>query len=76
MHTEDTNKKFRRWPPRVKRRRPRNIPEHPSSEAVKPHEAKPYEAEPCEAEPQADADKSVRISYRSRRLPTPDNGDA
>ncbi|HET8700906.1 MAG TPA: hypothetical protein VFL97_04475 [Nitrococcus sp.] len=66
MRTEDANKKFRRWPPRVKRRRPHNPPTHSTSETAKPHEA----------EPQSGSDKPVRISYRSRRLPTRDSGGA
>lgn len=71
MRTEDANKKFRRWPPRVKRRRPRNASEHLSPDHL-PSEA----AKPREPEPQAGSDKPVRISYRSRRLPTRNNDDA
>lgn len=65
MRTEDTTKKFRRWPPRVKRRRPRNLPVQPP----------PEEAESQASERPVSTDKPVRISYRSRRLPTDDNGN-
>lgn len=66
MRTEDANKKFRRWPPRVKRRRSRNTPSHPSPEVA--HTGVP------EAE-SVPANKAVRISYRSRRIPSRGNGD-
>ena len=36
MRTDDTNKKYRRWPPRVKRRR-----SHPRTEAEAPRDFPP-----------------------------------
>lgn len=67
MRTEDTDKKFRRWPPRVKRRRPDNTTAHHApSEAAKPRDT----------EPEAETGKSVRVSYRARRCPTRHNRGA
>lgn len=65
MRTEDANKRFRRWPPRVKRRRSGDSPPPTPPEVAPTREA--------EAETEAGANKRVRISYRSRRLPSRDN---
>lgn len=69
MRTEDTSKKFRRWPPRVKRRRSRDpLPPNP------PEVAPTREAE-AQTETEAGPHKRVRIRYRPRRLPSRNSDD-
>lgn len=71
MRDETTHKKFRRWPPRVKRRR------HAPADRPAPGAGSPRgnEAPPGEPAPEAGrhgrpaAGREVKVSFRPRRRP-------
>lgn len=69
MRTDDTNKKYRRWPPRVKRRRshsyqdanaPRPVPPEPPTPTHPAEEAEPHRN-------QQGSGRQVHVTIRPRR---------
>lgn len=75
MRHENTHEKFRRWPPRVKRRRPAPA-ERPGPDGGGPAAEPPTEPAP-EPPPRTrpTAGRDVKVSFRHRRRPlTPAGG--
>lgn len=83
MRTDDGKKKFRRWPPRVKRRRSPDFPpsraedtrpDRTSGERVDTPDGKPVmHRKPAESPPRAGED--VRVTFRHRRRAVGDDHD-
>lgn len=77
MRTDDTNKKYRRWPPRVKRRR-----SHPHPEAQAPRTFPPEPPELSHRRDEAElhrnrqgSGRQVQVTVRPRRRAVLKPGD-